>query len=40
MTLDLPSRKLLPHPLGRGKQGPVFMLLANQLGSDRQSMGA
>jgi hypothetical protein len=32
--------ELLPHPLGHGKQGPVFMPSANQLGSDRQAMRA
>ena len=30
----------LPHPLGRGKQGPVVMPLADQLGTDRQALGA
>jgi hypothetical protein len=32
--------ELLPHPLGRGKQGSVFMPPANQLGSHWQAMRA
>jgi hypothetical protein len=32
--------ELLPHPLGRGQQGPVVMPPANHLGSHGQAMRA
>src|SRR5262249_24446368 len=33
-------REMLPDPPGCGKQGPVFMPLADHLGPDRQALGA